>query len=166
MRIYVANLREYNEGKLVGEWIDLPNDDLQERLDIICSNGEDYAIHDYETSYGIEIQENSNLFELNELAEELEVLNSEQQIAFEAYLDGVEGSYAEALEVVRAGNYTLYADCSNMKEVAYRVIDGSGRLDNADEILKSFFDYERYGRELDLTGTFIPVGKHYVEIYR
>ena len=53
-RIYVADLEAYNNGRLVGEWLDLSDyNDADELMDAIQdvlkkSGGEEYAIHDYE----------------------------------------------------------------------------------------------------------------------
>jgi hypothetical protein len=43
IRIYVANLAKYNDGFLVGEWIDLPmdEDELEAKLDEISGKTED-----------------------------------------------------------------------------------------------------------------------------
>jgi antirestriction protein len=53
-KIYVADLEAYNNGKLVGEWLDLSDyNDADELMDAIqdflkTSGGGEYAIHDYE----------------------------------------------------------------------------------------------------------------------
>jgi antirestriction protein len=53
-RIYVADLEAYNNGRLVGEWLDLADyDDADELMEAIQdvlkqSGGEEYAIHDVE----------------------------------------------------------------------------------------------------------------------
>jgi antirestriction protein len=53
-KIYVADLEAYNNGRLVGEWLDLTDyNDADELMDAIQevlkkSGGEEYAIHDYE----------------------------------------------------------------------------------------------------------------------
>ena len=53
-RIYVADLEAYNNGRLVGEWLDLADyndaDELMEAIQDVLkkSGGEEYAIHDYE----------------------------------------------------------------------------------------------------------------------
>lgn len=45
---YVANLAKYNEGKLAGEWLTLPKsrEELEERLQVIMGEDEEYTIHD------------------------------------------------------------------------------------------------------------------------
>lgn len=93
MRIYISNLGAYNRGHLVGRWVDLPidEDDLREIIkdvlngeeaiksrDFIWYEDEEIAIHDYELPF--EISEYSNIFELNELAEDLEEIEEDSDI--------------------------------------------------------------------------------------
>jgi antirestriction protein len=53
-KVYVADLEAYNNGKLIGEWLDLSDyNDADELMDAIqdflkTSGGGEYAIHDYE----------------------------------------------------------------------------------------------------------------------
>jgi len=53
-RIYVASLRDYNEGRLVGSWIDLDADmrtcDLLDEIREIMADaaGDEWALHDFE----------------------------------------------------------------------------------------------------------------------
>lgn len=39
LKIYVTNLSKYNEGVLVGEWVSLPCEGLEEVLNKISNNG-------------------------------------------------------------------------------------------------------------------------------
>lgn len=69
LKIYIANLGKYNEGELVGKWVELPCEDLDEVLkEIEVVDGtayEEYAIHDYESDIeGLNIGEYDNIFSL------------------------------------------------------------------------------------------------------
>ena len=87
LRIFLTNLGKYNEGRLIGEWVELPCTDneleaVKERIGISDEpdeNGnyyEEWFITDYETDiYGVEIGEYDNLDKLNKLAETLENLD-------------------------------------------------------------------------------------------
>lgn len=80
LKIYIANLGKYNEGELVGKWVELPCEDLDEVLkEIEVVDGtayEEYAIHDYESDIeGLNIGEYDNIFSLNEIAEKLNELS-------------------------------------------------------------------------------------------
>ncbi len=75
IKIYVACLAAYNNGKLHGEWIDctLGEDHIHEGIKTILAtspepNAEEWAIHDTEGFGSIYISENSNIEKLTEYA--------------------------------------------------------------------------------------------------
>jgi antirestriction protein len=81
-KIYVADLEAYNNGRLVGEWLDLTDyNDADELMDAIQdvlkkSGGEEYAIHDYENlprsmySEYMGARDFAELYEMMDLAKE------------------------------------------------------------------------------------------------
>ena len=76
LSVYVANLEEYVNGNLIGDWISLPieENDWKDFLKTI-GNPKKIAIHDYESnsSFGsLVIKDDTNIEDLNELAKELE----------------------------------------------------------------------------------------------
>lgn len=96
--------------------------------------------------------------------QEVDNLTDSKFLAFQAYLlNG--SSLDEALEEVRQGNYTIYYDCDDMSDVAYQVVNVSGLLDGVPEQVKMYFDYEAYGRDIDIEGTFIQVDNNIIELY-
>lgn len=167
LKIYVTNLSKYNEGVLVGEWVSLPCEDIKEVLDKISNNDNDELfISDYETDIsGLKIGEYEDILQLNEIAEEIEEMREDELIAFQAYLEQYANNMEQALEEVRQGNYTIYYDCDNMEDVAYQVVNESGLLDGVPETIKGYFDYEAYGRDIDIEGTFIQVDNNIIELY-
>ena len=71
MKIYLTNLGKYNEGQLVGEWVELPvsQEELKEVFERIGIDGkeyEEYFITDYECDF-YQIGEYENLDTLNEI---------------------------------------------------------------------------------------------------
>lgn len=180
LRIYLTNLGKYNEGELLGEWVELPvsQDELVKVFDRIqichdnvdysdeCGNPyEEYFITDYETDIeGVEVGEYSNLDELNELAEQLDELDEDANKAIQAMLlDGYK--FDEALEKANNGDYTIYSGCDNMTDVAYEVVEMCGYLNNVPENVARYFDYEAFGRDLDIEGKFYYIDGDMVEIY-
>ena len=157
MRIYLTNLGKYNEGYLIGEWVDLPisNEELQKVLDRIGINEEyeEYFITDSETDLdGIEIGEYSNLDDLNEMAETLESLDDDEKEVVDAIMS--EGySLEEALE--KKDDCMVYCDCSDMEDVAREYAEQTGLLDSIPENLQSYFDFESYGRDMSYEGHFV-----------
>ena len=165
LNIYVANLGKYNEGFLVGEWLELPatQEQITEMYDRIkichdekvycdcCGNPyEEVAIHDYETDIaGIEIGEWSSIDELNELAESLEELNENDREVIEALL---EAGYdlEEAME--KKDDCIVWTNCNDMSDVAYEYCQMSGMFENVPDFVERYFDYDAFGRDMDLEG--------------
>lgn len=167
LKIYVTNLSKYNEGALVGEWVNLLCEGLEEVLDKISNNGKDELfISDYETDInGLKVAEYEDSLQLNEIAEEIEEMREDELIAFQAYLEQYANNMEQALEEVRQGNYRIYYNCDNMEDVAYQVVNDCGLLDGVPEEVKIYFDYEAYGRDLDINRTFIQIDNSFVELY-
>lgn len=166
LKIYVTNLSKYNEGALVGEWVNLLCEGLEEVLDKISNNGKDELfISDYETDISnLKISEYDDILQLNEIAEEIDNLSDDEVIALQAYLEQY-NDIEQALEEVRQGNYRIYYDCDNMEDVAYQVVNDCGLLDGVPEEVKRYFDYEAYGRDIDIERTFIQVDNNIIELY-
>lgn len=176
LRIFLTNLGKYNEGQLIGEWVELPctNDELEavkERIGISDEpdeNGncyEEWFITDYESDIqGVKVGEYDDLDELNELAEELDNLHIDQQQAIKAFLE--DGStFDEALEGVQNGNYRIYSDCDDMTDVAMEIVEECNYLNGVPENVARYFDYEAFGRDLDLEGKYYYIDGDMVEIF-
>ena len=125
LKIFISNLKEYNEGQIIGEWVDLPCEGLEEVLDKISNNGNDELfISDYETDIsGLKVSEYDNILELNDMTEEIDNLSDDEVIAFQAYLEQYTNDLQQALDAVRQGNYRIYYNCDNMEDVAYQVVN-------------------------------------------
>ena len=61
----------------------------------------------------------------------------------------------EAIEKVNSGEYTIYNECDDMEDVAYQIVEECGYLTNVPDNVARYFDYEAFGRDLRLEGTFI-----------
>lgn len=168
LRIYLTNLGKYNEGELVGEWVELPisQKELEKVFERIGINEEyeEFFITDYETDIdGVTVGEYDNLEELNELAEELEEVGDDEKKAIQAMLlDGYE--FKEALEKANNGDFTIYYDCDDITDVAYEVVKQCGYLQNVPEQVSRYFDYKAFGRDLDIEGKFYNIDGDIVEI--
>lgn len=158
LKIYLTNLGKYNEGKLVGEWVELPvsQDELKEVFKRIGINEqyEEYFITDYECDF-YEVGEYENLDTLNEIAEKLNELEEEESTVAKALMSECGYTLDEAIEKVNNGDYRIYSECNDMTDVAYEVVEGCGYLNNVPENVARYFDYEAFGRDLGIEGTFI-----------
>lgn len=170
LRIYLTNLGKYNEGMLVGEWVDLPvsEEELEKVFKRIGINDEyeEYFITDYESDIdGVKVGEYENIDDLNELAEALEDLDSEEENVLSVMLeDGC--TFEEALEKIKDRDYMVYYNCDSMEDVAYQVVEESGLLDGVPEKVARYFNYEAYGRDLESEGTFYQINNAYIEIFK
>ena len=163
IRIYLTNLGKYNEGFLIGEWLELPATekeiaDVLERIGISeepDENGnyyEEWFITDYETDVdGLKIGEYDNLDDLNDLAE---VLDGNEEAAAALILYGY-----EAAEEIRDNLcdviYITTTQGSESEEyaVGYAFAIEIGCLNIPKDII-DYFDFERYGRDIILNGRF------------
>ena len=164
LKIYLTNLGKYNEGELLGEWVELPCTEeeleaVKERIGISDEpdeNGnfyEEYFITDYETDIsGLKVGEYDNLDELNELAETLENLDEYDKEVVEAMIS--EGYILEdALE--KKDDCMVYYDCEDMEDVAREYAEETGLLDSIPENLQSYFDFKAYGQDMSFEGHFV-----------
>lgn len=157
MNIYLTNLGKYNEGELVGEWVKLPvsDEELQEVFKRIGINEEyeEYFITDYECDF-YEIGEYENIDTLNEIAEKIDNLDEEQEQVVKVLMSEYGYNLDGAIEKAESGDYRFYTDCDDMTDIAYVVVEECGYLDNVPENVARYFDYEAYGRDLGIEGSF------------
>ena len=167
LRVFVTNLGKYNEGELCGEWLDLPatDDEIEELMERIGIDGEEYEeffITDYESDYGIECGEYDNLDDLNALAENLGELDDYQLDIIEALV--TEGGYDVEKALDKVDDVRVYADCYDMGDVAEQFCDECGILAEIPEHLRYYFDFEAYGRDMELEGEFYYHNGAYYEV--
>lgn len=151
MKAYITNLGKYNEGCLVGKWIDFPidEDDFTSELESIGVKAntmyEEWFITDYDCSlfdmydaFG----EYPNIDDINEVAEALEDNESEFTALMEVY------SYTDALKYLKSENYTFYEGMT-LEDVAYELVE---ECYNLPEIAQRYFDYKAFARDLGYDG--------------
>lgn len=168
MKIYLTNLGKYNEGELVGEWVELPvsQEELQEVFERIGINEEyeEYFITDYECDL-YEVGEYENIDKLNDIAERIKELDEEKSKVVKALIQKLDYTLYEAIDKVNSGDYMIYNDCENMTDVAYQVVEECGYLENVPDNVARYFDYESFGRELEIEGNYIFLdGSEVIEI--
>ena len=162
---FITNLGKYNEGELVGKWIDLPIDEeeLKEVLKEIGinENYEEYFFTDYAGCYKLNLSEYENIEHLNEIAEKLEDWDYNLFMAA-CELDGLDYVLNSCPD-----DYMLFSNVTNEQELgeyyAYELecIDFS-----SNPMFESYFDFERYGRDIYLETTSLFTGYGYIERIR
>ena len=151
--VFLNTWANYNEnGADGGFWVELPCD-LDEALEQLASStGEEVDemevfINDFETDIkGLEISENTNISDLNDLAERLEALDKYDLEKLEAILEADGGSLENALDNI--DDYTYYANMS-LEDVAYEIVD---ECYNLPDIAQRYFDYKAFARDLSFDG--------------
>ncbi len=152
--VYLNTWGNYNEnGADGGFWVDLPCNLSETLKQLAESTGErledmEVFVNDYDTDFnGVEISEDSNLSELNELAEQLAELDESDIEKLGAILEADGGTLENALE--NLDNYTYYSGMT-LLDVAYELVEEC--YSNLPEIALRYFDYEAYARDLGFDG--------------
>ena len=176
LNVWIGNLGKYNEGELVGEWLELPvskkelDTFLREKVGLqltqdevekaLAENGvcyEEYMINDYETDLPIKVSEYTNLTMLNLLALASERVNNME--AVEAYIDSqgtddIEEIINIMLQEDDIPFYSYEEDSeylSNEEKYGMSKANWSGLQDVLDQHnVSDYFDYERYGADDDV----------------
>jgi len=172
--VFVTNLAKYNNGELIGEWLDLPTTPKKikqcfKRIGINNSKHEEFIFTDYKSSIeGISkyISEYSNLNELNYLAYKLEELDDDDIKIYEAAIDlnGYVQSLADLINLT--GNLDCFHCLYGLKDeydLGYYWIVESGCY-NLELLgkLADYFDYEAFGYDIALEQGGIFYAGHYI----
>lgn len=148
-KVYVTNLGKYNEGELIGEWINLPatEEELKKLLDRIGINEEyeEYFITDYENEFGFIVSEYDNLDELNDIAYELDNLTDYEKEVLKAGLELWD--FEEVFD--NLDSFYLMEDINTDYDLGYYYAEESGcyNLDNLGN-LRNYINYEAFGRDI------------------
>lgn len=141
IKIALTNLRKYNEGELIFEWVELPCDDFDEILESI-GNPEEHFISDYECEIPhVVIHEYENLERLNEIAEELSDLGSYERNALVAIMEADGFSVEDALSTLHDERYFFY-EADDFTEFIDLFIE-DGYFGEITEEVKKFLDYDK-----------------------
>lgn len=150
LKIYLTNLGKYNEGYLVGKWVELPCDDLEAEMEAIGVGKapyEEYFITDYESDFGVSIGEYDNIYDLNEFAEELEAMDEEEAETVKAFIETEGGTLRNAIDEVNKGNCIFYQN-TDLDTLAVEDVESWDLPD----IALRYFDWEAYKRDMELNG--------------
>ena len=186
-RAYVTNLGMYNEGRLVGEWVDFPIQcdglTLQESIEkILCRIGvdgkqyEEYFITDYDSEIaGLteNFGEYENLFLLQALACRICSQYCDQysyKNMLESMLEYGEhtGSVLELINLVsNTENFYFLPDVASDYDLGYEYAENSGMFTEVYAqmgTLRNYIDYEGYGRDIRLTEGGIHTKNGYISL--
>lgn len=57
-----------------------------------------------------------------------------------------------------------YSDCYDMSDVAYYLVNEAGMLDGVSDHISRYFDYDAFGRDLEIGGTYVCTNRGIYEI--
>ena len=151
LRGYVTNLGKYNEGHLIGEWVEFPISDeeleaVYERIGI-NEEYEEIFFTDWECDFDAGLGEYENIEDINELAEALErVEHYAEEGKLESYIEATRSSLQEALENL---DDAIFYPGYTMEEVAEEIVNDCYNLP---EFALQYFDYKAFARNLGFDG--------------
>jgi antirestriction protein len=166
---YITNLGKYNEGHLIGKYIEFPIDEdelnevykeigichYDEDGEFVNTGYEEIFFTDWECDFSHNFGEYESIDRINEIAETLEEWDADVlQAACEIW------DINEVLEH-NADEYQLYTDINTDYDLGYYWVVESGCYD-LDKMgnLANYIDYEAFGRDIrfESNGGFTSIG--------
>jgi antirestriction protein len=167
IKVYIANLGRYHDGKLVGSWFTLPAnwEQISQRIGL-DEQYEECAIHDYDAPFAI--KENESIDKLNEIAETLTDLSDEEAAAL---VKLIERGVISEIDPAVLEEIVWYRDCMTMADVAYESYESDGTLEQLTNYVPAdYIDWARIGRDMQRNGSFFELNdgtyiefKHYAK---
>ena len=152
---FITNLGKYNEGELVGEWVNFPIDEdefneVLSRIEI-SPEYEEWFVTDYDCNLdGFEWQELGEYPSYEDLQEFGLLLQEADDIEALSNVYEVTGDLKDAIEGLENGNYIYYPDIKSNSDWGYYIVDEMyGGVENiSTNDLETYFDYAALGRDL------------------
>lgn len=162
IRIYVADLSAYNNGKLHGVWINATDelDDIQDQINEMLSKSpegfaEEYAIHDFEGFAGYSLGEYEGIQTVHNIACFIE---EHPEISGEL-LSHFGGDIEEAKQAIEE-NY-----CGCHESLADYAEELTEETTQVPENLSFYIDYEKMARDMELSGDVYTIETGYKEVH-
>jgi antirestriction protein len=155
-RIYVASLADYNAGNLHGHWIDAaqPVECIQRAISEMLAQSrepfaEEWAIHDYDNFYGLELSEWEDLEKVSEAA----ILIEEHGALFAALVQNFGG--LSGLDEAR--EYIEHGYCGEFDDLGWYAAQLGNDLYHAElealpDFIRNHIDWDAIGRDIELAG--------------
>jgi len=150
LKVFITNLHAYNEGKLIGKWLDfeaLDKETIEREINKIieAGGGEEVFITDYETDLqNLEIDEYEDIDDLVELGEALSSMSQEDKDKLEFLIEHMGYEPTEALEYI---DDVTYYEGYSLEDLAREFVD-EGLLGEIPEKILPYINYEALGNDL------------------
>jgi len=137
IKLFLANLENYNNGEIVGEWVELPID---------LNNSEEYIINDYQTNIeGLRIGKYDSIQELSELEDEYDSLSIKEQTTVKSIMEWE--YYSDIKDAIyNVNNFVLIEGVTNDEEYGNYIIEYN-LMGEAPMFLIKYIDMERLGND-------------------
>ena len=162
IKIYVASLEAYNQGRMVGDWV-TPTDYLSfekfnDAIQVATEYADEVAVHDYD---GINLSnEYPNFEELYYFCQALKDSWVDDEVIM-AYAEHT-GDELDNELIANAEDYYV-GTFDSFQEYADDFADE--QLYITDDFLKSYFDYESFARDLEYDYTVLDLSDSNVAIF-
>ena len=173
LNIFISDLGRYNAGELTGKWYDMETEEGREEAaqavaDIEENGSGEYFISDYESDWADISASIGGFEEIAEVMAQVDELNETDKEIFKAVYSLEMYDMDDILRIVRDCEYifvdveewakTLEDPFTNLAK--YYVDSG---LIEVGGIAERYFDYEKFGRDLELNGaTYAEVTDGYI----
>lgn len=162
IRIYIADLAAYNAGHLHGVWIDATEnlDTIQGHINTMLAvspvdDAEEYAIHDYEGFEGCELYEYEDI----ESAHEKAVFIEEHGELGARLLAHMGDNFEEAKDALEDNYHGCF---ESLADYAREFTEDTSQIP---EHLQYYIDYERMGRDWDMSGDIFTITTTHDEVH-
>ena len=174
LNVYLTDLQAYNEGHLVGRFIDLPISEnklaqaISEVLregETICgsSNHEEYFLTDW--GWGdvefFSVGEYENIYDLNKKLQAIEEVESYKHKAIAFLLS--EGLANDLDDAIYKAEDVIVHENQSMEDLAYDLLQECYGVDTLPSIISNNINYENVAKDLEMDGTYFEMGNDIFE---
>lgn len=158
LKVWIANLGKYNEGNLVGEWIDLEEcgdfetawDELKQAIGLDGEHYEEWACFDWDCDIpGLKYTEWPDIEELHDIAQEWAALDDSERAAVGARMEHLGEDFAEALD---GKDDVIDHGFTTMADIAEELFESC--CYDVPEPVAFYIDFDKWGRDLEMEGDF------------
>lgn len=168
-KIFLTSLTAYTRGIIDGEWIDLTDNEAEEKIKAFMDKreGHEFFIADSMASVYMDISEYDDPHKLVVFVKRLQNLDDTQLEAYDVMMSELGWEREEALEKAESWEFDAieWTNGSIEECVGRYYAEGDGYMDHDDYKIRIYFDYEAYGRDICIENYVCDNGKTIFVIY-